>query len=364
MKVTITSLLLVITCVLFQSSVQAQQRTDTALQKDCPHAWKITPQDPKLAEKSDAWTSKDSDQAGVISLSYCWVFQPGLTTVKRLAKDKLMQLPPSAGVFRPFEEMSGEKIRVDALPLGFSVYKDLAFEIETKAVIDSSTITIRLPSIRNEQEFGNLCLLYLDEDREVPGLLTWHQYPGCSGEQKTDFSTRTLTADFQFTDIFHRATGMARVIVASFDKSEYDKSPGVDVGIRSVVGPPYVKFGEPFSFSVTVVNWSATGQKATNVVLFCVISDAEFVSVNSTQGRCRKSVNSDPEIVCELGSIESTKAAVVTITVRGNDSSMPIAVWGESVFMSMNTVRSKERDYTPENNSYESRGTIIRKVNP
>jgi hypothetical protein len=258
--------------------------------------------------------------------------------------------------------MSGEKIRVDALPLGVSVYKELAFEIETKAVLDGHTITIRLPSIRTEQELSNLSLLYLDEDREVPGLLTWH--PAYSGNQKTEFSTRTLTAEFEETSIFHRRTGMARVIVASFDKSEYEKSPEVDVGIRSVVGPPYVKFGEPFSYSVTVVNWSATGQKATDVVLFSVISDADFVSVTSTQGRCRKSVNSDPEIVCELGSLDSTKAAVVTITVRGNDSSMPIEVWGESVFTSTNTVRSKERDYTPENNSYESRGTIIRKANP
>jgi hypothetical protein len=360
MRLTVTSLLVII---LFQISAQAQQRTDTALQKECPDAWKITPENPKRAEKSDAWVSETSDRDGIVSLSYCWVFQPGLTTVKRLVKGKLMQLPAGDEFFRRFEEISGEKIRVDALPVGFSVYKDMAFEVETKAVFDDSSITIRLPSVENEEKFKKLSLLYLDEDREVPGLLTWH-YPVEAGKEKADFSTRTLTAAFNYTSIFHRGTGMARVIVASFDKSEYDKSPEVDVGIRSVVGPPYVKFGEPFSYSVTVVNWSATGQKATDVVLFSVISDADFVSVTSTKGRCRKSVNSDTVIVCELGSLESTKAAVVTITVRGNDSSMPIEVWGESVFASMNTVRSKERDYTPENNSYESRGTIIRKVNP
>jgi hypothetical protein len=272
-----------------------------------------------------------------------------------------MELPANFDLHTRYGEAVGEKIRAEDLPLGFSVYKGLAFELVTKAVANPSQMTLRLPSVKTEEEFKNLFLLYLDEDRMVPGLLQWQIYPEYLGSQTSDFKTRTITAGFDYASVFHHATGTARVVVASFDKDKYDKSPAVDVGIRSVVGPPYVKFGEPFSFSVTVVNWSATGQEATAVVLFCVISDARFVSVTSTQGRCRKSVNSDPEIVCELGNLKSTKSAVVTITVRGDDSSMPIDVWGESVFTSTNTVRARERDYTPENNSYESRGTIIRR---
>ena len=346
---------------LFCSVAYAQQPTEPGLSQACPHVWRITPADPKLATKSDAWTSENSDQDGILSLSYCWVFQPGLTTARRLAKDKLMQLPTNFDIHGRYGELVGEKIRTDALPVGYAVYKDLAFEIETKAVFDASSITIRVPSVKDKEQFSNLSLLYLDEDQEVPGLLTWHHYPKYLGEQKSDFATRTLSAGFAYTSVFHHATGLARVLVVSFDKITYDKSAAVDVGIRSVVGPPYVKFGETFSYSVTIVNGSANGQDATDVVLFGIISDARFVSVTSTQGRCRKSVNSDPEIVCELGTLKAMKTAVVTVTVKADDSSMPLEVWGESVFVSSNSVRSKERDYTPENNSYESRGTIIRK---
>ena len=364
MRIAATLLLFFLVSVLFQVCVRAQQPTDTALRQECPHAWKITPADPKLAEKSDAWVSDKQDQDGILSLSYCWVYQPGLTIARRLTKDRLMDLPANFDLHRRYGEAVGEKIRVDGLPLGFSIYKDLAFELETRAVANPSVMTLKLPSVKTEEEFKKLFLLYLDEDRMVPGLLQWQRYPEYLGIQTSDFKSRTLTAGFDYASVFHHATGTARVLIASFDKSEYDKSPAVDVAVRSVVGPPYVRFGEAFSYSVTVVNWSPNGQEATDVVLFCIISDAQFVSVTSTQGRCRKSVNSDPEIVCELGSLKSTKAAVVTITVRGDDSSMPIEVWGESVFTSTNTVRAKERDYTPENNSYESRGTIIRKVTP
>src|SRR5260370_11840290 len=138
------------------------QEVHPAKRLQCPHAWKIAPEDPKLASKSDAWTSESEDRDGIISLSYCWVFQPGMTTIKRLASNNLMQLPADFDIHRRYAELVRGKIRTDALPVGFTIYKDLAFDLRTEAVLDGSSVTIRLPSVRSEEELKHLFVLYLD----------------------------------------------------------------------------------------------------------------------------------------------------------------------------------------------------------
>ena len=336
-----------------------QQATEPGLSQSCPHAWKITPADPKLAAPSDAWTSETSNRDGLLTLSYCWVYQPGLTSAKRLAKEKLTELPANFDIHRRYAEVAGEKIKVDSLPVGFSLYNDLAFELETKAVADPAVVTVRLPSIKSEEEFKKLFLLYLDEDRMDPGVLEWRDYPQYLGVQTSNFKTRTLTSGFSYTSVFHHATGTGRLVVASFNQVEYDKS-AVDLSIASVVGPPYVKVGETFSYSVSIGNSGGTGRPASDVVLLSVISNGRFVSATASQGRCRQSVNSTPEIVCEFGTLEFGKTAVVTITIKADDQGM-MPTENETVFSTINQVRSRDKDYSPENNSYQSLGTIIRK---
>lgn len=346
-----------LTVVLFTFVAQAQQPAKPASRQQCSSAWIITPADPKLAERSDAWVADTSNQDGILSLSFCTVFQAGMTTAKKISKETLTQLPANFDYHSRYAQLVGEKIRVDVLPPGFTVYKDLAFELETKAVFTGATVTLKLPSIKTEAEFKKLFLLYLDEGRIVPGVIAWEPRPGYPGKQTSDFAARTLTADFKFATVFHHATGTARVIVASFDQEEYDRT-AVDLYITSVTGPPSVKIGETFSYSISVTNSGAGINAATDVALLTVISNGRFVSAVTTQGSCRQSVNSTPEIVCELGTLEARKKAVMTITVKADNTRiMPDQT--ETVFLTQNLVWSREKDYSPENNAYDSRSTIV-----
>lgn len=339
-------------------TVQAQE--ETRPQKvPCIHATSITRDNAAATDKQGVWTTATSIQDGLLSLTYCGVFKSGSTTLNRLAVSQLNELPAGFEPHRKYGEMVGEKIQVRNLPLGFTIYKDMAFEIRTEAVPNMQYLTFRLPSVQSEEDFSKLVVLYLDEGSLTPGALQWQgSHPGLD-IPKTDFKTRTLSAEFDFASVFHHATNIGRVVVASFNQAEYDKS-ALDLGISSVVGPPYVKVGETFTYSITIVNSGGSSKPATEVFFFSNMSNGEFVSATSTQGRCRKSVNSDPDTVCDLGTVEAGKRVVISITVKAEGSGM-MDYQGEEVFTTRNIVYGREKDYTPENNSYDSRGTIIRR---
>jgi Domain of unknown function DUF11 len=126
-----------------------------------------------------------------------------------------------------------------------------------------------------------------------------------------------------------------------------------------VIGPPYVKLGETFTYDITVCACSAGTVPATDVVLNTNINGGTMVSVSSSQGRCRKSVNTDDVVVCELGTMQPLSSAVVSITIKAEDHMM-VDRNSEELFVTTNTVACGEADSWPENNIYESRSTLIR----
>lgn len=351
---------IVLLCGLFCLTVQAQERAETPSQKvPCSHATSITRDNAGATDDRGAWTTTTSTQDGLLSLTYCGVFKSGQTTVNRLAVKELYELPAAGfDLHRKYAEMVGEKIQVRNLPPGFTVYKEMAFEIRTEAVPNMQYLTLRVPTVQSEEEFSKLVVLYLDEGSLTPGALRWQKASAGLDIPQADFKTRTLSAEFDFATVFNHATNIGRVVVASFNQAEYDKA-AVDLYIRSVVGPPYVKVGETFTYSVTIVNGGANTIPATDVFFFSNMGNGAYVSVNSTQGRCRKSVNSDPDTVCDLGTVEAGKRVVISITVKAERSGM-MDYHGDEVFTTRNFVYGREKDYTPENNSYDSRGTLIR----
>ncbi len=216
------------------SMALSQQEPPPRKSQVCPSAWQISPADPKLTEKSDAWVSDSGYEDGITMLQFCLVFQSGMTKINRLGIEKLRELPVELEPYRRYPQLAAMRIRVDDLPIGFSIYKNLAFELKTAAIMTGPSVTLKLPSVKTEEEFDRLVLLHLNEDSLVPGTLQWQQY--ALGQQKSDFKTRTLTAEFRNTSIFHQATGAARLVVASFNKEEYDKS-SVDLSITSAARP-------------------------------------------------------------------------------------------------------------------------------
>jgi hypothetical protein len=324
----------------------------------CPNAWNLTGEDTKWTDGGDAWTSDTASRDGVLSLTYCNVFKTGRTTVKRIPTKVLGEIP---GGFEPhvkYGKLVGEDIKVEKLPPGFTVYRGAAFEITTAAVPRMLEIAVRVPSVQSEEEFKRLYILYLDENFLLPGSLQWHYAPATM--LKTDFKTKTLGAGFDYASVFHHATNIGRVVVASFSKEESERN-STNLYIDSVVSPPYVKNGENFTYSVTIYNGSGGTAPATDVVFNSSMNNGEFVSASASQGRCRKSVNSDPVVVCELGTLAATKKVVINITVKARGSGMMDYRGGEEAFLTSNIVIARENDYSPENNSYESRSTVIRR---
>jgi hypothetical protein len=126
------------------------------------------------------------------------------------------------------------------------------------------------------------------------------------------------------------------------------------------VGPPYVKLGEIFSYSISIKNWGGTRLAAEDVVVNSSINNGSFVSATSSQGRCRKSVNSDPDIICELGRVDFGKTVTMTINIKSDETRM-MPEEREITFSTINNVRARNKDYSPENNVYQSLGTIIRR---
>ena len=338
---------------------RAQQVEPPPRKAPCIHASTITRDHARANDEKGAWTTATASRDGLLSLTYCGVFKSGPTTVNRLAAAQLNDLPAGFERHRKYGEMIGEKVQVRSLPPGFTVYKDMAFEIRTEAVPDMKYLTFRVPSVQSEEEFKKLAVLYLDESQLLPGALQWQtsylelDIPGA------DFKTRTLSAAFDFASVFNHATYIGRVVLGSFDRAEYQKS-SIDLYISSVVGPPYVKVGETFTYSVTVVNGGGNPAPAAEVIFNSSMTNGKFVSATSTQGRCRKSVNSDPVTVCDLGTVAAGKRVVINITVEAEASGM-MDYHGEEVFMTNNIVSGRDYDYTPENNVYDSRGTIIRR---
>lgn len=335
---------------------RAQPPAVHKLAEFCPHALTVSPAKPKLVENSDAWVTDKSDRDGILSLSYCWVFKVGIARAKRISKSSLFELPPAFDYQVRFAQAAGEKLKIDRLPIGYSVYHDLAFEIETEASFDDGTVTLKLPSVKTEAEFNKLVVLTLGQDGFVPGTLRWRPTDGL-GKPVTDFANRTITFGWDLASAFNSGTTTSRVVVTTFDPQEYDHSQ-VDVVIYSVIGPPAVKMGETFSYSVTILNTGGSVTAATDVELLSVATNGTFVSAKSTQGNCRQSPVSGEKIICEFGTLEHQQTATVTITLKSDDGGF-MSQESERVFQTFNSVQCREMDYTPENNRYESRGTII-----
>lgn len=338
------------------------QKTDPRPEKvPCPNESKITRGKSGEPDKSEAWTTETSSQDGVLSLTYCGVFKRGETTINRIPQKQLTEMPAGFENHLRYAELVKERIRIRELPVGFKVYKDMAFEIRTEAVPNMMYLTFRMPSVQSAYEFKKLRILYLDEDEMLPGALSWHYYYIELAMPEPDLKARTFSAVFDYASVFHHATNVGRVVVGWVDEAEYNRAP-VDLGISSVVGPPVVKVGETFSYSVTLTNSGGVPRPATDVVFNSVFGggDFRFVSASSTQGACRKSVNSDDVVVCDLGTVDAGKRVVVTISVKAMDSPM-IDSRGEIVFSTINMLDSRETDYNQENNYYRSLSTIVRR---
>jgi hypothetical protein len=341
---------------LISTAIHAQQPVDRPAKDPCGSAVKVSDEEFNLTERKRIWTKAESNQDGLVSLTYCGVFANGATTVARLPVRVLSNVPDLFESYPNRVELL-KNIRVKDLPLGFKLYRDMAYEIRTSAVPNVPVMTFKLPSILTEAEFKKLVVLYLDEDELLPGVLGWSEWSSDRYYQKSDFASRILVNDFQFTNAYRYRSSLARVVVGSFDQTELDEHL-TNLYISSVVGPPYVKVDETFTYSITIRNGS--DRAATEVAFNSSAGGAELVSVRSSLGKCLLGVNSSDLVACDLGTILPNSKVVIDITVQAEDTNL-IDYFGEEVFTTLNRIDSREKDNSPDDNYLQSRSTIIRR---
>jgi hypothetical protein len=214
-----------------------------------------------------------------------------------------------------------------------------------------------VPSVKTKEEFDKLVILSLVEDIVVPGLLKWERDSNETRQLGSDFSTKTLSAYFGFVSAYRHSTGVARVVVASYDPAVYEAS-ALNLWIDSVVGPASVRSGQLFTHTVSIRNGGTQNNTATGVVVILDLPREDLIRISSPNGRCGKSMHSSDAFICELAPIPPNGKASVQLTIRAPDFSANEKLT-ELVFSTLTEVRSREKDYDPGNNRYESRSTIV-----
>ena len=309
-----------------------------------------------------AWTTEKSARDGIISFTFCQYFKDGETSIKRIDPKAANVLPRELADNNYLKLRTGGRgLRVGAMPGWFSVYRDMVFEAKSSVVSSGPhRVGFRLPSISREDEFKRLTVLYLDENSMNPGTLEWRPYTYFELDLKREFGRRIFEDALDFLSVFHHQTFFARFALVTFDRAKYDLSPAADLRIEKFDAPPAAKVGDTLSFTVTIKN---DGPDPATEVLFNDSvggGNQRFVSAAASQGSCRKSENSDPVTVCELGTLAAGESATVTITVKLGDDLL-IDHAGSVRLATIDAASARERDPKPENNYLDSRSTTIRR---
>jgi uncharacterized protein DUF11 len=347
--------LLVFLFLFFTSTSLAQDPTPPP--ERCPNRADRNADAAGASGRERTWVAESDPEDGLVSVNYCAVYKRGQTVASRLAKESIDNLPPGLEEHLKLAELRGEKIRVDSLPIGHSLYRNMAFEVKTDAQPDGEYVVVRVPSVKTKEEFDKLVILSLVEDMVVPGLLKWQRDSNETRKLGSDFNTRALSAYFGFVSAFRNSTGVARVVVASYDAAVYEAS-ALDLWIDSVVGPPRVRSGQLFTHTVSIRNGGTQNSTATGVVFIIDLPRQDLIRISSPKGRCGKSMHSSDAFICELTPIPPNGKATVQLTIRAPDFSANEKLT-EVVFSTLSEVRSREKDYDPDNNRYDSRSTIV-----
>lgn len=241
------------------------------------------------------------------------------------------------------------------LPIGYSVFNDLIYFVETNAVFTGPTdITFNLPSARTKETFDQLRILYAQYDSADPEVPKWidatvsddnwtrlrRSFSESEIKQRLrNFDTRTLGA-------FTEEDEPLLIIVALWDPTKVRDKFTADVAI-SGTGPSHVVQGRLVTYELKVTNKGP--DTATGIVLHAYPA-FEFVSADASQGKCTMS---GQNVYCKFPSLEKDRTVDVKIVFR--------CPWGPnlgpasyekpnpSVFKSI-SVGSTEQDPFHENN--------------
>lgn len=265
------------------------------------------------------------------------------------------------------------------LPIGYSVFNNLIYSIETDAVFSGpSDIAFNLPSARTKETFGQLRILYPEYDYADPEVPRWIDATLSDDnlgrvaqllsqldikQRLRDFNTRTLHA---FTD-----DSPLLLVVALRDPAKARAKFTADLEV-SGTATSQVTEGRPVTYELKITN---KGPDVANHISFHADPSFSFVSVNASQGKCKMS---GQNVYCKFSSLEKGRTLDIKIVERcawgSHFPNRPSGYETPTSFVSKHVrVRATERDPSLENNELQlttevypdsNKGPVIEVLSP
>jgi len=243
------------------------------------------------------------------------------------------------------------------LPLGYRIFNNLIYRVETKAVFTGPTdITFKLPSVRTKETFNQLRILYAEYDFAEPDVPKWIDTTFAEDalqraaswlseaeirQRLPDFETRTLHA-------VTREDEPLVMIVALLDPTKVRNKLTADLVINGAA-TEQVTEGRLVTYELKITN---KGPDTANTISLHSTPSFSFLSVKASVGKCNMA---GQNVYCKFPALEKGQTIEVKIAERSEwNRHFPNAPPGYETPTTMVSktisVGAAEQDPTPDNN--------------
>lgn len=290
MRVRITQLrpLVIITLLCFAAANSACAQEKAKRMVPGPSVKELVPASPN--EKED----------GISKIIIGQLFKPGNAEYTRIGAGGLKDAPP--------------------LPTGYSLFKDLAFDVKTDAITSGYHVFVfSLPSVETEADFKKLGVLHLEVDEMSPSGKSWVEvtmFPGGWDDHfhqvsKTQYDS--LLPDFKTKHISAISTQLGLFVIASYQDIEpRSTDPFTRIDLTITTSPDPAAVGQQVAHIITVENKGPNAAGDVNLK-YELNHYYEYVSSTTDRGICKRSDLSTVRVLCHLGPVNSGDTVRITI---------------------------------------------------
>jgi uncharacterized protein DUF11 len=201
------------------------------------------------------------------------------------------------------------------LPIGYTVFNDLIYRVETNAVFTGPTdVTFSLPSAGTKETFAHLRILYATPDYADPEVPRWidataeEALIGREGLWPSEAEIRQRFGDFT-TRTLHAITPedeplVMVVAVKDFSKSRERLTADLEI---SGTAPAQVTEGRSVTYELKITN---KGPDAASAISLHAQPGFSFASAEASVGKCRMSAEN---VYCKFPSLEKGRTIDVKI---------------------------------------------------
>ena len=243
------------------------------------------------------------------------------------------------------------------LPIGYTVFNDLIYRVETNAVFTGPTdVTFSLPSAATKDIFAQLRILYARHDYADPEVPRWidataeEAFIGREGLWPSEADIRQRFGDFN-TRTLHAITPedeplVMVVAVKDFSKSRERLTADLEI---SGTGPARVTEGRSVTYELKITN---KGPDAASAISLHADPTFSFASADASVGKCSMSAQN---VYCKFPSLEKGRTIDVKIVETCPwGTNLPAGLPGPEKPFGMArkhiTIEATEQDPVGENN--------------